>query len=547
MDTALNFGIWSILPPLLTIALALIFKDVILALATGILSGALLIHHGNIFSSIGFFADKIAESLADGWNIRIFLFCAALGGLVSLLNKTGSVRSFGQWAAGKLKSRRGTLLFTFVFGILIFIDDYFNSLAIGTAMRPVCDRFKISRAKLAYILDSTAAPVCIIAPISSWVVIIMSYSREAKGFSELGISELDLFIRLIPYNFYVFLTFFMILALIFIGRDFGPMRRAEERAQNGEGLYDRDTFGENRVPEESPVSQRARPMDMMIPFIILIASAIASFPITTWKIAAEKSGSTLLESFHQIGIRQAFCDTDASYALMYSIVFTMIFVIAYFLIRRLLKLREITDSLISGAQSMVPVLIILTFAWTIGSIIKNSPADGGVGLADYLANMVRSSHFPFWLLPLSVFGFSCIIAFSTGTSWGTMAIMISIVLPIAVAGGKELGLSHSELLNAVCFTLSATIGGAIFGDHTSPISDTTILSATGAGCPCLEHVETQMPYAASVAGSAALGYLCGSFFNMNIYIGGATALGTLILLLIFFIYLRPKAKRNKTH
>lgn len=545
MEDALSFGIWSILPPLLTIILALVFKDVILALAAGIFSGAMLVTGGRFFSSIGFFADKTAESLTDGWNIRIFLFCAALGGVVALLNRTGAVRSFGDWAAGQLKSRRRALFFTFFFGILIFIDDYFNSLAVGTAMRPVSDRLKISRAKLAYILDSTAAPICVIAPVSSWVVIIMSYSREAGGFSELGVSEMDLFIRLIPYNFYVFLTFFMILALILTGRDFGPMLRSEKRAQSGQGLYDVETYGEASIPEESPSPRRAHPLDMMIPFIVLIAAVVASFPITAWKTAAEKSGTSFFDSLHQIGLRQAFRETDASLALMYAIVFTMIFVIAYSLIRRLMKMGEITECLVSGARSMVPVLIILTFAWTIGSIIKNSPADGGVGLADYLADIAGNSHFPFWLLPVTVFGVACLTAFSTGTSWGTMAIMISIVLPIVVAGGKDMGLSRPELLNAVCFTLSAAIGGAIFGDHTSPISDTTILSATGAGAPCLEHVATQFPYAATAAACAAFGYLCGGFFRMNLLIGAAAGFGSLILLLAFLLSRRRKTNSSE--
>ena len=535
LETITNFEMWSILPPLLTILLALLFKDVILALAVGILSGAMLITNGNIFSAIAFFADRTAAALSDGWNIRIFLFCALLGGLVALLNKTGAVRSFGDWAAGKLKSCRSTLFFTFFFGLLIFIDDYFNSLAVGTAMRPVCDRLKISRAKLAYILDSTAAPVCIIAPISSWVVIVMSYSRDAKGFADLGISEFDLFIKMIPYNYYVFLTFFMIFAIIVTGRDFGPMLRAEKRAKEGRGLYDRETYGEITVEENVVTSNRVRVMDMVVPFLVLILSAVVSFPVTTWKLAAEKSGITLLEAARQTTLRNAFCDTDASYALMYAITFTMIFVVCYFLTRRLVKIRDITECMVTGARSMVPVLIILTFAWTIGAIIKNSPDQGGVGLADYLADFARTTQFPLWLLPVSVFCVSCVIAFSTGTSWGTMAIMISIVMPIVVAAGKELGLSQPDLLNAVFFTLSATTGGAIFGDHTSPISDTTILSATGAGCPCLEHVSTQMPYASMAAFCAGLGFLIGSYFEMSLYIGGGTAFLSLLLLLGIFL------------
>ncbi len=544
----MNFGLLSIIPPLLTIILALAFKDVILALTAGIFSGALLITHGSFFHSIGFFADRIAESLSDQWNIRIFLFCAILGGLVSLLNKTGSVRAFGEWAAGKLKSRRGAMFFTFGFGMLIFIDDYFNSLAVGTAMRPVCDRLKIARAKLAYLLDSTAAPVCIIAPVSSWVVIVMSYSREAQGFSSLGVSELDLFIRLIPYNFYVFLTFLMIALLILLNRDFGPMRRAEDRAKSGQGLFDSQTYGEASVPEELTKATKAKPFDMLVPFLVLIISTVISFPVTTWKMTADKTAVSFAQAVESVGLRQAFCDTDASRALMYSIIFTIVFVNVWFLLRRLMSFRDISDCMIAGVRSMVPVLIILVLAWTIGAIIKRSPPEGGIGLANYLADFTRSSQFPFFLIPISVFFISCLTSFSTGTSWGTMAIMISIVLPIAVEAGKGSGLSGDLLLNAVCFTLSATIGGAIYGDHTSPISDTTILSATGAGCPCMEHVTTQMPYATLVAGCAALGYLIGGYFGMSLYTGAAAAFISFVILLSALLFFRkgsdPRIKKT---
>ncbi|MDO4586570.1 MAG: Na+/H+ antiporter NhaC family protein [Planctomycetia bacterium] len=535
MEIIEHFGILSLLPPALTIILALIFKDVILALVVGILSGTILATKGNILSAIGIFADSMADVLADEWNIRIFLFCALLGGLVALLTKTGAAQSFGNWAAGKLKSRRGALLFTFFFGVIIFIDDYFNSLSVGTAMRPVCDRLKISRAKLAYILDSTAAPICIIAPISSWVVTVMSCTRKSQGFSELGISEFDFFLRMIPYNFYVFLTLLMILVVIFFNCDFGPMRRSELRAKKGEGLYDVQTYGKAIDSEEADSINHAHPFDMIIPLLILILSAIISFPVVTWKLAVGKNGlTTFEEAFHSIGLNDAFCNTDASCALMYSIVITILLTTVYFLGRRLMNIRDISESITAGIRSMVPALIILALAWTIGTIIKSSPDEGGVGLASYLAEIVKNYSFPYTLIPVSAFLLSCLIAFSTGTSWGTMAIMIPIVLPIIIAAAEAQHLTGNSLLNAVCFTMSATIGGAIFGDHSSPISDTTILSATGANCPCLEHVATQAPYALTTAISAAVGYSVGCLGGMSLIIGATTALLCFFFLLFLF-------------
>ena len=538
-----DFGIWSLLPPVLAIMIALIFKNVILALVMGIFSGTLLICGGNIWSSLGMMTDKMADSLCDQWNIRILMFCALLGSLVSLLNRTGSVRAFGEWAASRLKHRKSALFFTFFFGILIFIDDYFNSLSVGTAMRPVCDRLKISRAKLAWLLDSTAAPICIIAPISSWVVTVMSYTRNSQGFEKLNVSEFDLFIRLVPYNFYVFLTIFMILIFISLGIDYGPMLRSEKRALAEEGLYDTETYGQATTMDESEeveklhqegeviksgqvkARKRAGVLDMIIPFGFLIISAVISFPVTAWKIAAERGTFvTFYAAKEGIRLKDAFCQTDASRALMYSIVFTLFITSIYFFVRHLVNLREISDSIAAGIKSMVPALVILVLAWTISSVIKNTPSNGGVGLANYMTGFVHGSGFPFWTIPCLAFVLAGLLSFSTGTSWGTMAILIPIVFPIIVTVCGQKGLTGPDLLNSVCFSLSAAIGGAVWGDHVSPISDTTILSAAGAGCPCLEHVATQIPYAVTAALSALFGYLIGAVFGMNLYIGATSAL-----------------------
>ncbi len=510
-----HWGWWSILPPVLTIVLALATKDVVLSLFLGIMSGTLIASGGNLFAAVMLFSDKLVTNLGDGWNLRIFLFCALLGALVGLMAKAGSSKAFGDWASAHVKTRTGTLLATWVFGVLVFIDDYFNSLAIGTAMRPVCDRMRISRAKLAYILDSTAAPVCILAPVSTWVVTVMSYMRGSEGFDKLGVSELELFIRTIPYNLYALFAILMVLAITLTKRDFGPMLTAELRAHNDGKLYDTDTFGAvagdmeaaHGVAESEPKTS-VRPLDMVLPMLLLVGSAVAAFPITTWWAAAGSEGgpATFLEAMHSIPLYKGFVDSDASKALMLSIVVTLAVSYPYMLARRLFSMRAAGEAFVTGIKSMVPALIILSMAWTIGSVIKSAPADGGMGLPKFIAELVQRSGMTGGFLPVGLFLISGAIAFSTGTSWGTMAIMIPIGMPIAIAIAEATG-NPAVLLPSVLAACGAVMGGAVLGDHTSPISDTTILSSIGAGCPLLEHVTTQAPYAIFVAVCAGVGHV----------------------------------------
>lgn len=510
-----HMGWWSIVPPVLTIVLALATKDVVLSLFLGIMSGTLIASGGNLFAAVMLFSEKLVSNLGDGWNMRIFLFCALLGALVGLMAKAGSSRAFGIWASDHVKTRKGTLLATWMFGVLVFIDDYFNSLAIGTAMRPVCDRMKISRAKLAYILDSTAAPVCILAPVSTWVVTVMSYMRGAEGFEKLGVSELSLFVQTIPYNLYAIFAILMVLAITLEKRDFGPMLAAELRAHNEGKLYDTDTYGAvagdleltQELAEGTPKTG-VRPMDMVLPMLLLVATAVAAFPVATWWAAAGSEGgpATFLAAMQAIPLRQAFVDSDASKALMLSIVVTLAISYPYMLARRLFTMRAAGEAFVNGIKSMVPALIILSMAWTIGSVIKSAPADGGMGLPKFVAELVQRSGMTGSFLPLGLFVVSGLISFSTGTSWGTMAIMIPISLPISIAVA-ETGGDPALLLPAVLAACGAVMGGAVLGDHASPISDTTILSAIGAGCPLLEHVTTQAPYALFVMICAAIGHL----------------------------------------
>lgn len=519
-----HFGAWGLIPPLLTIALAFITKDVIISLFLGILSGALIVAGGNPALALINTTDLLAGSLSDGWNIRIFLFCALLGGLVGMLSRTGSSSALGHWASRHLKKRNSTLIATWFFGLLIFIDDYFNSLAVGTMMRPITDKQKISRAKLAYILDSTAAPVCIIAPVSSWVVTVMSVVKGSEGFGTLGVSEFSFFIRSIPYNMYALLALIMVVVVSLTHRDFGPMAASERLAREQGVLWNVERYGVASGEVDHEENPRALARDMLFPIIVLIVSALVFFPLTTWMGAVDGESITSLgTAIASIPLGQAFNDTDASVALFYSAVFTVSLTYLYYLARRLLTIKTASESLKDGIGSMVPALIILTMAWTIGTVIKSTPADGGLGLARYLSEVVVGGGFPIWLLPGIVFALSALISFSTGTSWGTFTIMIPIVLPIVIALGEVGSLTGGALLNATLISVAAVLSGAVFGDHASPISDTTILSSTGAGCPHLEHVATQMPYALFIAGCSIIGFAVGGVF-LNAIIGWIAAL-----------------------
>ena len=528
-----HFGILGLIPPVLTIVLAFITKDVIISLFLGILSGTLIVAGGNPLVALVNLSDLLAGSLADGWNIRIFLFCALLGGLVGLLSKTGSAVAFGKWASQKVKGKVGSQILTWFFGLLIFIDDYFNSLAVGTIMRPITDKTGVPRAKLAYILDSTAAPVCIIAPISSWVITVMSIVKTSDGFETLGMSEFSFFIRSIPYNLYALLTIVMVVVIIITKRDFGPMAASHRYAESTGNLYN-VKYGDapggiSGVVEDS----RAKPLDMLFPIIVLIITAVVFFPVTTWMGSVD--GETIT-SFGQavktIGLGEAFNNTDASMALFYSIVFTLVITLIYYYARKLFTIKSSTEALKDGIGSMVPALIILTMAWTIGAIIKSSPADGGLGLSTYLSDVVVGGGFPLVLVPAIVFALSALIAFSTGTSWGTFAIMIPISMPILVGLAQAKGLSPEATANAVMIGVSAVLGGSVFGDHASPISDTTILSSTGAACPHLEHVATQMPYALFIAVCSLVGFVFGGLV-LNAAVAWLAALVVFVIGIIF--------------
>lgn len=537
-----HFGMWGIIPPLLTITLAFVTKDVIVSLFLGILSGCVIAAGGNPALALMNATDLFAASLSDGWNIRIFLFCALLGALVGMLSKTGSAQAFGIWVSKKLKTRTGSQFVTFLFGIIVFIDDYFNSLTVGTVMRSINDKNKVSRAKLAYILDSTAAPVCILAPVSSWVVTVMSIVRDAEGFDKLGISDLEFFIRAVPYNLYALTTLLMVACIIFFKRDFGPMRASELSAQKTGVLWNEEKYGviSGDIKEEKTV--RAKAIDMLFPIVLLIVCALVFFPLVTYLNAVDGENiSSLMQAMLSMSLREAFINTDSSYALFYAIIFTLVFTYVYYLARRLMNLKEASQAVRDGIKSMIPALIILVMAWSIGTVIRSSPSDGGLGLGRYLSEAVVGSGFPLWIIPAVVFVLSAVIAFATGTSWGTFGIMIPLVMPIVVGLIQGQGQNPAESLNSVFICISAVLGGAVFGDHASPISDTTILSSTGASCPHLEHVATQMPYALFAALCSFAGFIAGGIF-MNPLASWAAVLIIFMLGMIILPKLRIQTK-----
>lgn len=504
-----SYGYLSLLPPLIAIICAFISKDVIVSLCLGVLSGLLIINNYDIFSAVLAFADLLAKLVGDSWNVRILMFCAMLGALVAMLSATGAASAFGQWASTKVRSRRGAGLMSFVFGIFIFIDDYFNSLAVGTIMRPISDKMRVCRAKLAYILDSTAAPVCIIAPISSWVVTVMSALDKTYGFEKLNMTPFEFFIHSIIYNLYAISTLIFVLYIIISGRDFGPMAKAQALATNSGKLFNEHKYGACAAHLSEEKNERAKPIDMLLPLILLVLSAVIFFPLSTYlaSIDGEKITS-LAQAYASISLSDAFKNTDASVALFYAITWTILLSYIYFIARGLLSLSKASASLELGIKSMVPALIILALAWCLGTIIKAAPSDGGLGLGFFLSEIFKDASYLVAFLPLAMFIISAIMAFATGTSWGTFAIMIPLAMPIILALMD--GADYDQTLTMTLMSIAAVLSGAVLGDHISIISDTTILSSTGAGCPHLEHVSTQMPYALFVAIACAAGFLAGA-------------------------------------
>ena len=460
-----NGSIWALLPPIIAIGLALITKEVFSSLFIGILSGAILVSDFKFLNTMDVVVNDGLISAVSG-TAGIFIFLIELGILVALINKAGGSRAFGDWAQKHVKTKVGAGLATVVLGVLIFIDDYFNCLTVGSVMRPVTDKHKISRSKLAYIIDATAAPICMIAPISSWAAAV----SDAVANSNYSGSSFQLFVSAIPFNFYSILTIVFVITILLMKFDFGPMKQHELNAMNG------DLFSGKRVENDSnlDVCERGRVFDLFIPIVVLLATSIFSLIYV--------GGFFTPGAEYYQDLIGAFGNTDATVALPWAGLISLVVTIIYMVIRNTVNFKECMDAIPKGFIAMVPAILILTFA----TALKN--VDGLLGADLFVRNMMdKFPAFLYKLLPAVIFIVACILAFATGTSWGTFGILIPVVINIFVVG------------------ISACLAGAVCGDHCSPISDTTIMSSAGAECEHINHVNTQIPYSIFVA---VISFIC---------------------------------------
>ncbi|MFR5245262.1 MAG: Na+/H+ antiporter NhaC family protein [Clostridium sp.] len=465
---------WALVPPVVAIGLALITKEVYSSLFIGVLMGGILYSGFSFEGTIThIFEDGMINVLSDSYNVGILIFLVILGAMVCLMNRAGGSAAFGQFAADHIKGRVGAELATILLGCLIFIDDYFNCLTVGSVMRPVTDKFKVSRAKLAYLIDATAAPICIIAPISSWAAAVTGFVEGEDGFS--------IFVRAIPYNFYAILTIVMMIGMVLLRTEFGSMKFHEKNALKGD-LY--TTPGRPYDTEKQPeVSVRGTVLDLLIPIISLIICCMVGMLYT----GGFFSGEDFVTAFSQ---------SDASLGLTMGSFFGLLITIGLYQVRRVLKFSECMACIPEGFKSMVPAIMILSFAWTLKAMTDSLGAD--VYVATVVASSARSL---LNFLPAIIFVVGCFLAFATGTSWGTFGILIPIVVAVFENSNPDL----------MIISISACMAGAVCGDHCSPISDTTIMASAGAQCEHVNHVTTQLPYAVTAAAVSFFSYIIAGF------------------------------------
>ena len=487
---------WSLVPPVVAIVLALITKEVYSSLFIGIVIGGLF-YSG--FSFEGTFNhvlnDGIISVLSDSYNVGILVFLVILGVMVSLMNRTGGSAAFGRWAQDHIKTRTGAQFATVLLGVLIFIDDYFNCLTVGSVMRPITDKHNISRAKLSYLIDATAAPVCIIAPISSWAAAVTGFVPGEDGFS--------LFMRAIPYNFYAILTITMMVVITAGKIDYGPMRKHEDNA-----ILNNDIFTTEDRPYAEAVENltegKGKVIDLVFPIITLIILCAAGMLY---------SGGFIREN----GFIAAFSNSDASVGLSLGSLFALVITLIFYMVRRVMSLSECMECIPDGFKAMVPAILILTFAWTLKAMTDS------LGAADYVAGIMSSGAESFMnFLPAIIFVIGCFLAFATGTSWGTFGVLIPIVVAV-FAGSDE---------TMMIISISACMAGAVCGDHCSPISDTTIMASAGAQCNHINHVNTQLPYAVTVAAVSFVSYILAGFMKSVIVLPIAIVLMIIVLMVI---------------
>ena len=473
-DSNMAFTFWALVPPLVAIALALITKEVYSSLFIGILLGCFFYSNGNPVGALNALtSDGLIAAISD--NAGIFLFLVILGALVALINKSGGSAAFGRWAEKRIKTKVGAMIVTFILGMCIFVDDYFNCLTVGSVMQPITDRHKVSRAKLAYIIDATAAPVCMIAPISSWAAAVSGVVEGDQG--------IELFVKAIPWNYYSILTFVFIIAICLMKFDYGPMKIHEMNAMLNGDLY---TTGDrvDKGVEIEKYSERGRVIDLLLPVIVLIAACFVSLLYVGgyWDAAGDV--------FHDFP--RAFGNTDAFVALPWGSLIALIFTMVYFWLRRVVNFKDSMKCIPQGFINMVPAITILVLANALKNVVN-----GLLGAKFFIGNaMSGAASGLFIFLPAVIFLVACVLSFSTGTSWGTFGILIPIVSVI-----------FTPDTTLFYIGVSACLAGAVFGDHCSPISDTTIMASAGAMCNHVNHVSTQLPYAITVGAICFVNYL----------------------------------------
>ena len=488
----------SMLPPIITIILALLTKEVYTSLIVGIFTGAMLFTGGNFLESIVTFFG-IMESKVGG-NVNILVFLVILGILVAIISKSGATRAYGEWARSVISGKRSALGLTAFLGMLIFIDDYFNCLTVGTIMRPVTDKFKICRAKLAYVIDSTAAPVCIIAPVSSWAAAVGSSLPEGSL-----VDGFILFLQTIPFNLYAILTMIFMVFIIVTGRDFATMGAVVRK--NNKRFEIPDEYKDS-VNEEQSTKGKGKIVDLILPLIVLIAVCIYAM-LYTGGINEGKS------------VSDAFADCDASKALALGSFIALIFISLLYLPRRVINFSEYCECYSLGFKAMVPAIFILCLAWTLSGICS----DSYLNLGGYVGTIVQENASLAMFLPVIFFVVAMGLAFATGTSWGTFGILIPIAMSVLV------NLPATEAANLLVICIAAILAGSVGGDHASPISDTTILASAGAQCHHIDHVSTQVPYVLTVSACCVVGYLVGGFMQ-NGWFGLGAALACLAVVMI---------------
>ena len=496
---------WSLLPPIIAIGLALITKEVYTSLFVGIVVGCVLQNiTPNGFSlehSVTGIFEMMTAKLGDGWNVGILIFLVILGIMVSLMNKAGGSASFGKWAANKIKTRAGAQLATVALGCLIFIDDYFNCLTVGSVMLPVTDKHKISRAKLSYIIDATAAPVCIIAPISSWAAAVTSSVPDGSS-----INGFVMFLETIPYNFYALLTITMMITLALLDFDFGPMKIHEDNAKFRGDLFTTAARPYGEAMDDEQIHYKGKVIDLVLPVIVLIAACVCGMIYTGGFFHGEAN------------FVDAFANSDASVGLVLGSFIALLFCFPFFLCRKVLNFKEFTDSIAEGFKAMVAPILILTLAWTLKSTTDS------LGIAEFVAGITE--HFAgslMSMLPAIIFVIGCILAFASGTSWGTFGILIPIVVEVFQNSDPQL----------MIVSISACMAGAVVGDHCSPISDTTIMSSAGSKCNHIAHVSTQIPYAITAASVSFVTYIIAGFTRsawISLPAGIIMMIGTLLVI-----------------